>query len=386
MEDQLKREIAIMKILKHKHVVGLREVLQSSKHIYIVLELITGGELFDRIVSLKKFDEPTARKFFQQLINGVEYCHAHGIAHRDLKPENLLLDVDDNLKISDFGLSALSTNTGDGRQQLLMTTCGTPNYVAPEVLQEQGYNGFLADIWSCGIILYVMLAGYLPFEDDTMKGLFEKIEKGEFKCPSHFSPEVKDLIQRMLVTDPNRRITLDKIKQHPWFKIGYKEVEQQAAKIDITEDMVKESIKQEKDENLDEKDSSKKEIRNLNAFDLASRLMMGAVNPLISSAAKIRRETIFMANGTMKDLKERFMKELLVMQANPQSKENSNEIKCFTNKNANLLTFVIEISPVAGGFAMVEMRRGKGDILEFNSFYRFFLTKIQDIIINKDSK
>jgi serine/threonine protein kinase len=130
MEEQLKREIAIMKILKHKHVVGLREVLQSSKHIYIVLELITGGELFDRIVSLKKFDEPTARKFFQQLINGVEYCHAHGIAHRDLKPENLLLDVDDNLKISDFGLSALSTNTGDGRQQLLMTTCGTPNYVA----------------------------------------------------------------------------------------------------------------------------------------------------------------------------------------------------------------------------------------------------------------
>eukprot|EP01027_Heterolobosea_sp_BB2_P009656 GEZU01014225.1.p1 GENE.GEZU01014225.1~~GEZU01014225.1.p1 ORF type:complete len:246 (-),score=52.10 GEZU01014225.1:74-811(-) len=190
MEQQLKREIAIMKILKHQYVVDLKEVLQTSKHIYIVLELITGGELFDRIVSAKRFSEDQARRYFQQLITGIEYCHKQGIAHRDLKPENLLLDANDNLKISDFGLSALSEGR-DGRQKLLMTTCGTPNYVAPEVLLEKGYDGFQADVWSAGVILFVMLAGYLPFDDPTMNGLFAKIEKGKYKAPRHLSSGAK---------------------------------------------------------------------------------------------------------------------------------------------------------------------------------------------------
>jgi len=128
METQLRREIAIMKNLKHKNVVNLREVLQSETNIYIVLELITGGELFDRIVKNKRFNEPQARFFFQQLMTGLIYCHSQNIAHRDLKPENLLLDKDDVLKISDFGLSALSS-TAEGSVKMLQTTCGTPNYV-----------------------------------------------------------------------------------------------------------------------------------------------------------------------------------------------------------------------------------------------------------------
>jgi len=129
LESQLRREIAIMKLLKHKHIIKLREVLQSPTKIYIVLELVTGGELFDRIVKQKRFDEKTSRNYFQQLVRGIAYCHAQDVSHRDLKPENLLLDESDVLKISDFGLSALCVGQGE-QQKMLMTTCGTPNYVA----------------------------------------------------------------------------------------------------------------------------------------------------------------------------------------------------------------------------------------------------------------
>jgi serine/threonine protein kinase len=174
MQEQLRQEIAIMRLLSHSNIVKLLQVMQSSQHIYIVLELVTGGELFDRIVEKKRFDEPTTRRYFQQLVFGMNYCHQRGVAHRDLKPENLLVDANDCLKISDFGLSAMGVT--DGKAQMLMTTCGTPNYVAPEVLKEKGYNGMYADVWSAGVILFVMLAGFLPFEDPTTAGLFAKPE------------------------------------------------------------------------------------------------------------------------------------------------------------------------------------------------------------------
>jgi len=213
LEEQLKREIAIMKLLKHAHVVRLFEVMQTVKHIYIVLELIEKGELFDRIVESRRFTEDVGRKYFQQLISGLYYCHSQNIAHRDLKPENLLLDSSDDLKISDFGLSNLQR---EGEE--LGTVCGTPNYVAPEVLSEKGYNGFLADVWSCGVILFVMLAGYLPFDDPNTNALFNKIERGEYRMSRHFSEEAKDLISKMLVVDPKQRITLDGVIAHPWFQ------------------------------------------------------------------------------------------------------------------------------------------------------------------------
>jgi serine/threonine protein kinase len=135
------------------------------------MELITGGELFDKIVSVKRFDEKTARRYFQQLIDGIAYCHTNKIAHRDLKPENLLLDNHDQLKISDFGLSGIMQTT----TVMLSTICGTPHYVAPEVLTGN-YNGMIADIWSCGIILFVMISGCHPFDGDTVQELFKRIE------------------------------------------------------------------------------------------------------------------------------------------------------------------------------------------------------------------
>ena len=175
-----------MKLVHHKSIVKLMEVLASRTKIFIVIELVTGGELFDKIVSAGRLDEDKARLYFRQLVDGVEYCHSKGVCHRDLKPENLLLDENGMLKISDFGLSALYDGDADGnssRSQLLHTTCGTPNYVAPEVLADKGYDGRTADVWSCGVILYVLLAGFLPFDEPTMTALFRKIQSADFECP-----------------------------------------------------------------------------------------------------------------------------------------------------------------------------------------------------------
>jgi len=387
MEAQLKREIAIMKILKQDHVVGMREVLQSSKHIYIVLELVTGGELFDRIVQAKRFTEDVARKFFQQLITGIHYCHSQGIAHRDLKPENLLLDENDDLKISDFGLSALSS-ASDGRQKMLMTTCGTPNYVAPEVLQEKGYNGKTADVWSCGVILYVMLAGFLPFEDETMNGLFAKIETGIFSYPSHFSADAKNLISRMLVVDPNRRISVDDIMAHPWFKKGYVPSTQQAVKkVEVSEHMIDNAVSETKEQEPTASDHSQpaQKIKQLNAFDLASALMSGTMNQLVSSEkVSIRRETRFMAQGAASVVLTAMEKILVQMGAHPS--EKNGELKCFLSQNAQVLTFSIGVSETSGGFSLVEVRRGKGDILEFNTFYRKFVNELGSVVVSQKPK
>ncbi|ESL10592.1 serine/threonine protein kinase [Trypanosoma rangeli SC58] len=221
MEEQLKREISVMKMLHQPNIIELREVMQTTNHIYLVLELVAGGELFDKIAEAKRFDEPTARRYFHQLIAGIHYCHSQGIAHRDLKPENLLLDANDTLKISDFGLSNIHSGNAPGRGTMLQTVCGTPNYVAPEVLKERGYDGVKADVWSCGVVLFVMLAGYLPFDDDNVNALFTKIERGEYRMARHFSTDVRDLISKMLVVDPNKRVTVEEIMQHPWFLVDW---------------------------------------------------------------------------------------------------------------------------------------------------------------------
>mmetsp|Transcript_22196 Transcript_22196/g.45364 ORF Transcript_22196/g.45364 Transcript_22196/m.45364 type:complete len:236 (-) Transcript_22196:65-772(-) len=175
MGKQLKREISAMRMIKHPRIVEFHEVLASKNKVYLVLELVTGGELFELLVKERGFDESKARKLFQQLVDGVKCCHEKGICHRDLKPENLLLDENNGLKISDFGLSALHENINEATltsSKLLHTTCGSPNYVSPEVLdiEAPGYDGRKADIWSMGVILYVMVTGYLPFEEPTISG------------------------------------------------------------------------------------------------------------------------------------------------------------------------------------------------------------------------
>ncbi|KAI1331772.1 Pkinase-domain-containing protein [Xylariaceae sp. FL0255] len=211
MVGRVEREIEYLQLLRHPHIIKLYTVIKTQNEIIMVLEF-AGGELFDYIVSNGKLDDDQARRFFQQMICAVEYCHRHKVVHRDLKPENLLLDDQLNVKIADFGLSNIMT---DGN--FLKTSCGSPNYAAPEVISGKLYAGPEVDVWSCGVILYVLLVGRLPFDDDHIPSLFAKIQRGVFTIPHWIKPEAADLIRKMLQTNPVQRATIDDIRQDPWF-------------------------------------------------------------------------------------------------------------------------------------------------------------------------
>ncbi|KAL0691665.1 hypothetical protein Bca4012_091344 [Brassica carinata] len=198
-----------------------------------------------------RLQEDEARNFFQQIISGVEYCHRNMVVHRDLKPENLLLDSKCNVKIADFGLSNIMR---DGH--FLKTSCGSPNYAAPEVISGKLYAGPEVDVWSCGVILYALLCGTLPFDDENIPNLFKKIKGGIYTLPSHLSGGARDLIPRMLVVDPMKRVTIPEIRQHNWFQahlprylaVPPPDTVQQAKKID--EEILQEVINMGFDRNL----------------------------------------------------------------------------------------------------------------------------------------
>ncbi|CAN8065445.1 unnamed protein product [Agarophyton chilense] len=215
----IKREIAIMKALDHHNIVALNDVLYSPKRVFLVMELVRGGELFESIVKNGRQSEDVARKYFHQLIDAVHYCHHRGIYHRDLKPENLLLGQNGELKITDFGFSAMK----DYGSHMLKTNCGSPHYCAPEVWNgdQAQYDGRKNDAWSCGIILYVMLTGKQPFYDEDDDVLLDKVNAGIVDYPDYVSDGARDLMERLMQKDPKKRYSLSKVKRHPWFAVGY---------------------------------------------------------------------------------------------------------------------------------------------------------------------
>ncbi|KAG6821187.1 hypothetical protein H0H93_004007 [Arthromyces matolae] len=211
----IEREIVVMKLLDHPNVMRLYDVWETSTELYLVLEYIQGGELFDHLCSRGKLPVPEALNYFQQIISGMDYCHRFNVAHRDLKPENILLDQDFNVKIADFGMAAWQANE-DG---LLRTSCGSPHYAAPEIIEGVMYNGSAADIWSCGVILYALLAGRLPFDDEDTATLLNKVKAGTFEFPDDMDILAQDLITRMLTMDVSERITMPEIMCHPFFTL-----------------------------------------------------------------------------------------------------------------------------------------------------------------------
>ena len=222
MKNVMLRENDIITKLNHINIVFVYKIIETPEEYYIVMEYCKLGELFDYIVKKKRLSEEESSTLFYQLINGVEYMHSKGIAHRDLKPENLLLTEDMVLKIIDFGLSHEFRE-----DQFLKTKCGSPSYAAPEIIARPNYDGFKIDIWCCGIILYAMLCGYLPFEGDSESEtnnveLFKNILECEPEIPDFLSNISKDLIDRILNPDPEERITIKGIKKHPFYLKGKK--------------------------------------------------------------------------------------------------------------------------------------------------------------------
>ncbi len=216
MVEQIKREITILKKIHHPYIVDLKEVMSSKDKIFMVMELVTGGDLFDKIAVEGPMKEPAAKTLFAQLLSALHYCHSRGIFHRDLKPENVLLSSEGDVKLSDFGLGALRQEDTVNSAGLLNTICGTPNYAAPEVLARKGYDGATADIWSLGVVLYVVLAGCLPFDEDDLVLMFQRISQADYETPPWLSNEAADIIKSMLTAEPNDRTSLQKLWNHPW--------------------------------------------------------------------------------------------------------------------------------------------------------------------------
>nr|XP_010922115.1 CBL-interacting protein kinase 32 isoform X3 [Elaeis guineensis] len=373
--EQIKREIATMKLIKHPNVVRIYEVMGSKTKIFLVLEYITGGELFDKIVNHGRMREDEARRYFQQLINAVDYCHSRGVYHRDLKPENLLLDACGNLKVSDFGLSALSQQVRD--DGLLHTTCGTPNYVAPEVLNDRGYDGATADLWSCGVILFVLLAGYLPFEDSNLMTLYKKISAAEFTCPSWLSFGAMRLLTRILDPNPMTRITIPEILEDEWFKKGYKPPvfeEKYDTNLDDVDAVFKDSEEHHVTEEREDQPTA------MNAFELISMSKGLNLGNLFDIEQEFKRETRFTskcpANEIVRKIEEA-AKPLGFDVHKKNYKMRLQNVKAGRKGNLNVATEVFQVAPC---LHMVEVRKAKGDTLEFHKFYKNLSNSLKDVV------
>ncbi len=213
--ERINREMFILKMLCHPNISQLYETLSTIHNFYIIMEYIEGGDLFEYISINKYLSENQSCIFFRQLISTVEYLNKLNIAHRDIKPENILLDSEKkNIKLIDFGLSNFTL-----KNEKLKSSCGSPCYASPEMISGKPYNGIITDIWSCGIVLYCMLVGALPFDDEDIHVLYQQIREGKFYLPSTLSNEAIDLLKKLLIVEPDKRISISDIKKHPWFNI-----------------------------------------------------------------------------------------------------------------------------------------------------------------------
>lgn len=350
LNEQIKREISVMKLVSHPNVLQLYEVMATKSKIYIVLEYAKGGELFNKVAK-GRLKEDIARWIFQQLISALDCCHRRGVYHRDLKLENLLIDEDGSLKVSDFGLSALSESTHqDG---LLHTICGTPAYVAPEVINRKGYDGAKADIWSCGVILFVLLAGHLPFQSSNLMEMYKKITRADYRCPNWFPPEVRKLLTKILEPNPNDRIPITKILENPWFKKG---LGTRPKKAKVTS---KEAVQ------LETKVLERKPT-NLNAFDIISLSSGFDLSGLFVEDHRrddVRFTSLQPASTIVSKLEEVATNLKLKV-----AKKEGGYLKLAgmeTRGGKGEVSIDVEIFEFTPSFHLVEMKKSNGDTLEY---------------------
>lgn len=368
--DQIKREVSIMRLVRHPNIVQLYEVMATKSKIYFVLEYVKGGELFNKVLK-GRIKEDVARKYFQQLVSAVDFCHSRGVYHRDLKPENLLVDDNGNLKVSDFGLSALAeSKKQDG---LLHTTCGTPAYVAPEVINRKGYDGAKADIWSCGVILFVLMAGYLPFQEPNLMEMYKKIGKAEFKFPTWFPSDARKLITRILDPNPATRISIRKITENPWFRKGFNSY-QMKHELDA-----KESIPRDIDSAFtslveEEKGEEEKEVvvkpLNLNAFDLIS-LSSGFDLSGMFEEADCKKKARFTSSKPASDIVSKLEELARRLRLRVKRKgEGVLSMEGVKEGRKGVMAVDAKIFEVTPAFHMVEISKRNGDTLEYQKMWK----------------
>ena len=325
--ERIIREMRMLSELDNEHVIKVYQIYEDDNHYLIIMEYCEGGELFNYIVEKQRLSENETAFFYYQIIKGVEYIHSKGIAHRDLKPENLLLDKDKKIKIIDFGLS----NYFDGIQKL-ETPCGSPCYASPEMVGGNKYNGFFIDVWATGIILFAMLCGYLPFEDDNNDILFKQILSGKINYPSYLSEISKDLLNKIIETEPEKRIKIEEIKKHPFYLLGKKLYDKKFNKIKINSSKEL-NYKDDKNEfnintqNSNERDHSKKERKQQLFSDYIKTEIINRKN-----------KEITLQNELIKSNKLGLLSKCVEDYTSSLNKENDNKsenAKRINNKNKN---------------------------------------------------
>ena len=354
-----------MRRVKHPNVVRLYEVLSSHSKIYLVMELIECGELFEKLKLEGALCEEEARHIFQQIVAAVAFCGEHNIAHRDLKLENVLLDAYGRVKISDFGLSSLFSSEAH-TAELMHTTCGTVNYAAPEIFSNQGYDGHLADIWSCGVILYALLMGRLPFEDEKVSKLIEKIVCANYEEPKYVSLEARELLHRLLNPDPRTRCTIGQLKEDPWFAMDYVEPEgvydEEAVKI--------QSADSSGDITVDE-DRPKA----MNAFELINFASGTLLNRMFTPG---EQETYFVSSASPSVLYRRVTSGLVStgFQLKPSGTQQKLD---FSSPQTNL---AIEIFQLLPNLHLVTATRLAGSLPSFQTAFSSLLAQVNDLILS----
>lgn len=362
MDKQLEREIKVMKVMNHPNLIKLHAVLHSPKNYFLVLDLAEGGELFNKLAQDGPLPEKAARSYFQQLIDALDYMHKHNTIHRDLKPENLLLDSEGNLKIADFGLSIMANSTTD----LLKTRCGTPNYVAPEIFCANGYVGPPADLWSAGVILYVMLAAALPFDAPTLPELARQIMKVQIQYPSSFPKGAIDLMKHIIVANPEDRYTIEQIRQDPWFKVNYNPRLAGNDKETFNDTEV----------TVTQKDDDSNEDDTINAFELIAKMSGVDMGRLVDHNIPVNASTTISTDKSIQDIQSILTKALNKLHAEVHSKESNKSIKAIVPVSNNQVTIRIDISNVTGDTRIIEFCRLKGQQFDFLRVYRTLKTKL----------
>ena len=369
--DQTKREISIMRLVKHPNVLQLYEVLATKTKIYFIIEYAKGGELFNKIAK-GRLTEDKARKYFQQLVSAVDFCHSRGVYHRDLKPENLLLDENGVLKVADFGLSALVES--HRQKDMLHTICGTPAYVAPEVISRRGYDGTKADVWSCGVILFVLLAGHLPFYDLNLMSLYNKIGKADYKCPNWFPFEVRRLLAKILDPNPNTRISMAKLMENSWFRKGFKpksgQVKREAVDVALVVSDQIFGLCENTSAAVVEAEQAVVKPAHFNAFNI------------ISLSAGLDLSGLFAGNVELDDTKFTFMSSASSIMSTMEDiarvlsmeiiKKDGGLLKLERSKEGRKgpLSIDAEIFEVAPSFHLVELKKSSGDALEYQKILK----------------
>ncbi|XP_010274456.1 PREDICTED: CBL-interacting serine/threonine-protein kinase 12-like [Nelumbo nucifera] len=383
----IKREISILRRVRHPNIVQLFEVMATKAKIYFVMEYVKGGELFNKVAK-GRLKEEVARKYFQQLVSAVGFCHARGVFHRDLKPENLLLDESGNLKVSDFGLSAVSDQIRqDG---LFHTFCGTPAYVAPEVLARKGYDAAKVDIWSCGVILFVLMAGYLPFHDQNIMAMYKKIYKGEFRCPRWFTPELIQFLSRLLDTNPLTRMPIPEIMENHWFKKGFKHIRfyienDQFYNVEDDDDVESEASVSETESEPEVQRQPKPGLprpASLNAFDIISFSQGFDLSGLFE---EIGEETRFISGAPVSSIISKLEEIAKVVSFTVRKKDCRVSLEGSKEGVKGPLTIAAEIFELTPSLRVVEVKKKGGDRGEYEEFCNKELKPVLQNLVLDDS-